>query len=150
MADLQRLLIAEAANRPRLPSYAHLAEPYTPQLPGPLRRLGDAAVRGAQRALLSGWLTPRIIGRGNVPANRNVLVVANHSSHVDFAVVRGALGPMGDQLVVLAARDYFFNTRIRRFIAHQFQPGSIPFDRERAQLESLEEALEQLRAAAAC
>ena len=126
-----------------LPSYAHLAEPYTPQLPGLLRRLGDAAVRGAQRALLSGWLAPRIIGRGNVPANRNVLVVANHCSHVDFAVVRGALGPMGDQLVVLAARDYFFNTPIRRFVAHNFSP-LIPFDRERAQLESLDQALAQL------
>ncbi|HZY60689.1 MAG TPA: AMP-binding protein, partial [Candidatus Binataceae bacterium] len=105
--DLQQA-IAQSARRPRMPSYAHLAEPYTPQLPAPLRRLGEAAARGAQRALLSGWLAPRIIGRGNVPANRNVLIIANHCSHLDFAVVRAALGPMGDQLVVLAARDYFF------------------------------------------
>ena len=142
--DLQQA-IAHSARRPRLPSYAHLAEPYTLRLPAPLRRLGEAAASGAQRALLSGWLAPRIIGRGNVPANRNVLVVANHSSHLDFAVVRGALGPMGDQLVVLAARDYFFNTPLRRFVAHNFSP-LIPFDRERAQLESLDQALAQLAA----
>jgi long-chain acyl-CoA synthetase len=72
-----------------------------------------------------------------------VLIVANHCSHLDFAVVRAALGPMGDQLVVLAARDYFFNTPIRRFVAHNFSP-LIPFDRERAQLESLDQALAQL------
>ena len=140
--DLQQA-IAQSARRPRMPSYAHLAEPYTPRLPAPLRRLGEAAASGAQRALLSGWLAPRVIGRGNVPANRNVLVVANHSSHLDFAVIRGALGPMGDQLVVLAARDYFFNTPLRRFVAHNFSP-LIPFDRERAQLESLDQALAQL------
>ena len=46
---------------------------------------------------------------------------------------------------MLAAKDYFFNNGIRRFIATNFT-RLIPFDRERAQLESLEEALEQLRA----
>ena len=142
--DLQQA-IAQSSNRPRLPSYAHLAEPYTPQLPALVRRLGEAASRGAQQALLSRWLKPLIIGRGNIPANRNVLVVANHCSHVDFVIVREALGAMGERLVVLAARDYFFNTPIRRFAAHNFTP-LIPFDRERAQLESLDQALAQLGA----
>jgi long-chain acyl-CoA synthetase len=48
-------------------------------------------------------------------------------------------------LVVLAARDYFFNTPLRRFVARNFSP-LIPFDRERAQLESLDQALDQLGA----
>ncbi len=142
--DLQQA-IAQGSSRPRLPSYAHLAEPWTPRLPAILRRLGEAAAGGAQRAVLSGWLKPRVIGRGNIPANRNFVVVANHSSHLDFAVVRDALGPIGDKLVVLAARDYFFNTPMRRLIAHNFSP-LIPFDRERAQLESLDQALAQLAA----
>jgi long-chain acyl-CoA synthetase len=142
--DLQQA-IALGSKRPRLPSYAHLAEPYTPQLPGALRRLGEAAIGGAQRALLSRWLKPRVMGRGNIPANRNVVVVANHCSHVDFAVVRDALGAAGERLVVLAARDYFFNTPLRRFVAHNFSP-LIPFDRERAQLESLDQALVLLAA----
>jgi long-chain acyl-CoA synthetase len=64
---------------------------------------------------------------------------------VDFAVVRDALGAMGDKLVVLAARDYFFSTPMRRLVAHNFSP-LIPFDRERAQLESLDQALAQLAA----
>ena len=142
--DLQQA-IAQSSKRPLLPSYAHLAEPYTPRLPAILRRLGEAATRGAQHAVLARWLKPRIIGRGNIPANRNVVVVANHCSHFDFAIVRDALGAMGEGLVALAASDYFFNTPIRRFVAHNFSP-LIPFDRERAQLESLDQALAQLGA----
>jgi long-chain acyl-CoA synthetase len=142
--DLQQA-IAQGSRRPRLPSYAHLAEPYTPRLPAALRRLGEAATSGAQHALLARWLKPRILGRGNIPANRNVVVVANHCSHFDFAIIRDALGTMGEGLVVLAATDYFFNTPLRRFVAHNFSP-LIPFDRERAQLESLDQALDQLGA----
>ncbi|MFI5353932.1 MAG: 1-acyl-sn-glycerol-3-phosphate acyltransferase, partial [Candidatus Binatales bacterium] len=136
---------SQSQNRPRLPSYARFAEPYTPVLPAPLKRLGDAAARRAQDAILSGWLRPRVLGAGNIPANRSVLVIANHASHVDFALVRYALGRMGDNLVVLAAKDYFFNTGLRRFIAKNFSP-LIPFDRERAQLESLDEAIAELAA----
>ena len=56
----------------------------------------------------------------------------------------GQLGVL-TALVVLAAKDYFFNTWPRRFLAVNFT-RLIPFDRERAQLDSLEEALAQLRA----
>jgi len=142
--DLQKA-IASGPSRPRLPSYAQLAEPYTPALPWPLRVLSERAADGVENALVSKWLQPRVMGRGNIPANRNLLVIANHCSHVDFAIVRWALGTMGERLVVLAARDYFFNTAARRFIAHNLTP-LIPFDRERAQLESLDQALAQLAA----
>ncbi len=74
-----------------------------------------------------------------------MLVVANHSSHVDFALISHALGEMGKGLVVLAAKDYFFNTPTRRFVVSNLTT-LIPFDRERAQLESLDEALAELAA----
>ncbi|HLW72393.1 MAG TPA: AMP-binding protein [Candidatus Binataceae bacterium] len=141
--DLQRLL-DEGQNRPRLPSYARFARPYTFALPEALRRLGEAAVRGSLNAAFDGWLKPLVMGRGNIPANRNLLVVANHSSHVDFGLVSYAMGAQGRDLVVLAAKDYFFNNGMRRFIATNFT-RLIPFDRERAQLESLDEALAELR-----
>jgi long-chain acyl-CoA synthetase len=144
VADLQRMVTA-GQSRPRLPSYAHFAEPFTPRLPAPLRTIGTMALRGTQRLAFEGWLKPLIFGRGNVPHNRNVLVVANHSSHLDFGLVTHALGPMGAKLVVLAAKDYFFNTPLRRFAAVNFS-RLIPFDRERAQLESLDDALEELLA----
>ena len=144
VADLQRV-IGEGRNRPRLPSYAQIARPYVVELPGPLRRLGQYAMRRSLEAAFERVLRPRIMGRGNVPANRNLLVVANHASHADFGLVSYALGAMGRDLVVLAAKDYFFNNSVRRFIATNFT-RLIPFDRERAQLESLDEAMAELAA----
>jgi len=144
VADLQLLATQPGGNgRPRMPSYAKFAEPHTVHLPAPLKWLGRFAVRGAERAIFDGWLKPKILGRGNVPANRNFIVVANHSSHLDFSLVGYALGAIGDDLRVLAARDYFFNTPARRFLAANFT-SMMPFDRERAQLESLEDALAEL------
>jgi long-chain acyl-CoA synthetase len=144
VADLQRI-IGEGRNRPRLPSYARFARPYVVELPGALRRLGQRATQHSIAAMLERVLRPRIMGRGNVPANRNLLVVANHASHIDFSLVSYALGAMGRELVVLAAKDYFFNNGIRRFIAANFT-RLIPFDRERAQLESLDQAIGELAA----
>jgi long-chain acyl-CoA synthetase len=144
VADLQRLATQPNGNgRQRMPSYAKFAEPYTIHLPAPLKWIGRAAVRGAERAIFEGWLGPTILGRGNIPANRNFIVVANHSSHLDFSLVGYALGAIGDDLRVLAAKDYFFNTPTRRFLAANFT-SLMPFDRERAQLESLEDALGEL------
>jgi long-chain acyl-CoA synthetase len=144
VADLQLLATQPGGNgRPRMPSYAKFAEPYTPYLPAPLKWIGRFAVRGASRAVFDGWLKPKILGRGNIPANRNFIVVANHSSHLDFSLVGYALGAIGDDIRVLAAKDYFFNTPARRFLAANFT-SMMPFDRERAQLESLEDALAEL------
>ncbi len=144
VADLQLLATQPGGNgRPRMPSYAKFAEPYIPRLPAPLKWLGRFAVRGASQAIFDGWLKPNIRGRGNIPANRNFIVVANHSSHLDFSLVGYALGAVGDDIRVLAARDYFFNTPARRFLASNFT-SLMPFDRERAQLESLEDALAEL------
>ncbi len=144
VADLQLLATQPGGNgRPRMPSYAKFAEPYTPRLPGPLKWLGRFAVRGASQAIFDRWLKPQILGRGNIPANRNFIVVANHSSHLDFSLVGYALGAVGDDIRVLAAKDYFFNTPARRFLASNFT-SLMPFDRERAQLESLEDALAEL------
>jgi long-chain acyl-CoA synthetase len=146
VGDLQELASAEGTvPRVRLPSYARFAEPFVPQIPEAVRGLARGALRRAERSMFEGWLRPRILGRGNVPANRNVLVVANHASHLDFSLVGYALGSMSQNLVVLAAKDYFFNTQARRFIFSNFT-SLIPFDRERAQLESLEEALAELAA----
>ena len=142
--DLQRM-VSDGQNRPKLPSYARFAQPYTLDLPGPIQRLGEFALRRTLDAAFDSWLKPRVLGRGNIPANRNFIVVANHASHLDFGLVSHALGASGRELVVLAAKDYFFNNRFRRFAARNFT-RLIPFDRERAQLESLDQALAELAA----
>jgi long-chain acyl-CoA synthetase len=142
--DLQRI-VSERQNRPKLPSYARFAQPYTIELPAPIRRFGELAMRRTLATAFDSWLKPRVLGRGNIPANRNFIAVANHSSHLDFSLVSHALGANGRDLVVLAAKDYFFNTGLRRFAATNFT-RLIPFDRDRAQLESLEQALTELAA----
>jgi long-chain acyl-CoA synthetase len=144
VADLQRM-VSERQNRPKLPSYARFAQPYTIELPAPIRRLGEFAMRKTLATAFDSWLKPKVLGRGNIPANRNFIVVANHSSHLDFSLVSHALGANGRDLVVLAAKDYFFNTGLWRFAATNFT-RLIPFDRDRAQLESLEQALTELAA----
>jgi long-chain acyl-CoA synthetase len=130
---------------PRLPSYACFADPYTFELPPPLRRLSEFAIRKTVGAALDSLLKPRVMGRGNIPANHNFIVVANQASHLDFALVSHALGNSGRDLVVLAAKDYFFDTGLRRFASTNFA-RLIPFDRDLAQIESLEAALAELAA----
>lgn len=50
----------------------------------------------------------RVKGRANIPANRQTIVVCNHSSHLDLGLVKHALGRYGKKLTALAATDYFF------------------------------------------
>ncbi len=59
-------------------------------------------------------MKPRVYGRTHIPYNRNVIVIANHASHLDMGLVRHALGRYGEGLVSLAAQDYFFDGRIKR------------------------------------
>ena len=49
-----------------------------------------------------------IVGRAFIPHNRNTIVIANHGSHLDMGFVRHALGTYGEDIVTLAAQDYFF------------------------------------------
>jgi long-chain acyl-CoA synthetase len=59
-------------------------------------------------------MKPRVFGRAHIPHNRNVIVVANHASHLDMGLVRHALGKYGEDIVSLAAQDYFFESGVKR------------------------------------
>jgi 1-acyl-sn-glycerol-3-phosphate acyltransferase len=61
---------------------------------------------------VSGGLT--VTGRWRVPGG--CVVVANHSSHADTAVLLAAL-PAGAQPLFAAAADYWFDVPVRRFVA---------------------------------
>ena len=61
---------------------------------------------------LSGGLT--VTGKWRVPGG--CIVVANHSSHADTAVLLAAL-PASAQPVFGAAADYWFDVPVRRFVA---------------------------------
>lgn len=60
-------------------------------------------------------MEPKVTGRAYIPHNRNTIVASNHSSHLDMGFVKYALGAYGEDLVSLAAQDYFFEGgRLRR------------------------------------
>jgi long-chain acyl-CoA synthetase len=85
-----------------------------PTLPAPVQQAGRALVGRLQDAFYGEVMRPRVYGRANIPHNRNVIVVANHGSHLDMGLVRHALGKYGEDLVSLAAQDYFFEGSVRR------------------------------------
>jgi long-chain acyl-CoA synthetase len=57
----------------------------------------------------------KVTGKANIPHNRNTIVIANHASHVDMGLVKYALGSYGQNLVALAAEDYFFGSDLKGF-----------------------------------
>ena len=86
----------------------------TVALPHALREAGKALIGKLQDVFYGEVMKPQVFGRGHIPHNRNVIVVANHASHLDMGFVRYALGPYGDDIVSLAAQDYFFESGIKR------------------------------------
>jgi 1-acyl-sn-glycerol-3-phosphate acyltransferase len=77
---------------------------------------------------VSGGLT--VTGRWRVPGG--CVVVANHSSHADTAVLLAAL-PAGAQPVFAAAADYWFDVPVRRFVASSLI-GVLPVRRSGADI----------------
>ena len=78
-------------------------------LPETLQERGKQAIGKLQDFFYGEMMRSRVIGASNIPHNRNVLVVANHASHLDMGFVRHALGKFGEEIVSLAAQDYFFD-----------------------------------------
>jgi long-chain acyl-CoA synthetase len=83
-------------------------------LPEPAQELGRAFIGKLQDLFYGDVMKPRVHGRAHIPHNRNVIVVANHASHLDMGLVRHALGEYGADVVSLAAQDYFFESGVKR------------------------------------
>ena len=73
-------------------------------IPATVARLGRRLLGLGQRALYHGLYDAKVVGIANVPHDRNVLVVANHASHLDMGLVKVALGEEGRRLAALAAQ----------------------------------------------
>ncbi len=113
------------------------------ELPEPLVAAGRTVLSEGQRSVYERLFTTRIYGRAHVPQHVNFLVAANHASHLDMGLVKHALGEQGDNLVALAARDYFFSDRWRRTYFENFT-NLIPMDRHGSLRESLKLASRSL------
>ncbi|HTM18871.1 MAG TPA: lysophospholipid acyltransferase family protein, partial [Kofleriaceae bacterium] len=113
-------------------------------IPRPLVRLGRAGLSAGLRAIYERVLDTKVHGRAYVPPFGGYIVAANHSSHLDTGLVKHALGDSGDQLVALAAKDYFFEDPVRRAYFENFT-NLVPMERYGSLRESLRLAGEVVR-----
>ncbi|MCK6545075.1 AMP-binding protein [Myxococcota bacterium] len=113
-------------------------------VPSPVAALGKALLGRGQKLLYGRAFDVTIDGEGNIPANRNFIVAANHSSHLDMGLVKYALGDFGKGLRTLAAKDYFFDDEMRRIYFENFT-NLLPIDRHGSLKKSLRLASAALR-----
>ncbi len=90
------------------------------RVPEPVRQLVKGILGRAQRAFYDRAMETTVTGQAYIPYNRNVIVVANHSSHLDMGLIKTALGKYGDGIVSLAASDYFFDDKWKRAYFENF------------------------------
>src|SRR5581483_8346747 len=67
------------------------------------------------------------------------IVAANHASHLDMGLVKMALEAAGEDLVALAAADYFFDTIYKRAYMENFT-NLVPMERSGSLRQSLRHA----------
>jgi long-chain acyl-CoA synthetase len=83
-------------------------------LPPAMQELGKRFVGKLQDTFYGNLMNTRVVGRAFIPHNRATIVVANHASHLDMGLVRHALGTYGEDIVSLAAQDYFFEGGMKK------------------------------------
>ncbi|RAL22974.1 AMP-dependent synthetase [Lujinxingia litoralis] len=111
-----------------------------------------AVQRAVKRALYNGQMNAYgklfdvdVFGRAHIPYhNPNVIVVANHSSHLDMGLVKYALGDFGTDIRALAAADYFFKNTARKTYFGNFT-NLLPVERSGTLENSLGRASEALQ-----
>jgi 1-acyl-sn-glycerol-3-phosphate acyltransferase len=121
--DLEQPLLERLRNFPREPD----------MLVYGLRTLAALAMRG----WLQAYHRFAVAGRENLPRDRSFVMVANHASHLDALSLLAAL-PLGKvhRAFPAAARDYFFETAPRVFLA-AVVVNALPFDRQARGRQSL-------------
>jgi long-chain acyl-CoA synthetase len=144
VGDVERL-VAETANRlshgegePDAPIAAAEDEPIV--LPPVVADVAKRLLGKAQMGFYDRVMRPKVQGRAYVPHNRNTIVCSNHASHLDMGLVKYALGAYGEDLVSLAAQDYFFEgDRLRRAYFENLT-NLAPFDRKGGLRQALRQA----------
>ncbi len=105
-------------------------------VPSAVASFGKAMLGLAQRTTYGTLFDMKVEGQGNIPANANFIVAANHTSHLDMGLVKCALDGLGGDLVTLAAKDYFFDDPVRRIYFENFT-NLLPMDRHGSLKKSL-------------
>src|SRR5688572_36843 len=129
------------ADEPRLEEKKEVDEI---NIPGLVRRVGNAVVDLAQETLYSSILDTTIDGEGNIPPHVNFIVAPNHASHIDTGLVKKALGKdVAEQTVAVAAADYWFDTKYKRAYMNNFTT-LVPIERTGSLRQSLRHVTEIL------
>ncbi|MCA1605165.1 MAG: 1-acyl-sn-glycerol-3-phosphate acyltransferase, partial [Acidobacteria bacterium] len=108
-------------------------------VPSLVSRAGNKAGDVLQRLFYDRFLDTHYEGRSNIPVHTNFIVAANHSSHLDMGLTKVALGEAGKDMVVLAAADYFFDTKYKRAVMENFT-NLVPMERTGSLRQSLRHA----------
>jgi long-chain acyl-CoA synthetase len=108
-------------------------------VPSLISRAGNRAGDMLQRLFYDRFLDTHYEGQSNIPVHTNFIVAANHSSHLDMGLTKMALGESGKDMVVLAAADYFFDTRYKRAVMENFT-NLVPMERTGSLRQSLRHA----------
>ncbi len=114
------------------------------EIPDFLTSLGKRGLAWGQRQLYGRVMDTEVVGEGYIPVHDNFLVASNHCSHLDAGLVKQALGVYGKNMVTLAARDYFFESKVRRAYFENFT-NIMPMERHGGVKQSLRRAVEALR-----
>jgi long-chain acyl-CoA synthetase len=109
------------------------------QIPSFVRTAGNKAADMLQRLFYDQFLRTHYEGQSNIPPHTNFIVAANHCSHLDMGLTKMALGESGKDLVVLAAADYFFDTKYKRTVMENFT-NLVPIERTGSLRQSLRHA----------
>jgi len=109
-------------------------------IPYPIAKQLKNALGFTQRTLYGNGLNVKVVGKSNIPLNRQTLVISNHCSHLDMGLVKYALGDYGRNLVGLAAQDYFFEGN-KWWVAYFEQLTNLePIDRKKGFRASFDQA----------
>jgi long-chain acyl-CoA synthetase len=108
-------------------------------VPSLVSRAGTKAGDVLQRLFYDRFLDTHYEGQSNIPPHTNFIVAANHSSHLDMGLTKMALGEAGKDMVVLAAADYFFDTKYKRAVMENFT-NLVPMERTGSLRQSLRHA----------
>ena len=110
------------------------------EIPPALREAAMHWMGRAQMGFYESVLRTKVTGRAFIPHNRSTIVAANHASHLDMGLVKYALGGYGEDLVSLAAQDYFFEgNRFRKAYFENFT-NLVPMTRNGSLRQALRQA----------
>jgi len=112
-------------------------------IPEFIRDPAKAALTVGQLSFYDRFMQVKVRGKANIPHNRHTLVVANHASHLDMGLAKYGLGSYGQDIVALAAEDYFFNNRWARTYFENFT-NMAALDRRSGLRKAIEQAGEHI------